>query len=204
MKSRPGRGALPAFVRAFHAFTDGTWTPLRQKAMVLSLRPDWETAPRTFAGLVWYAGVFLSLIILGMLSRAAFGLEAVAGASVSGLEAFLRFNITMAFVACAYSAMGRWVIPWECVARTGSPLMLLALTYTVSGIDQLVRLAILAGFDAGSTQQMLMGAKGLFTGALTVLVLADYVRPRPPRTPRRKPESRKADLVYSTRPAPIG
>lgn len=202
MQPRPRRGAPTALVRAFHAFTDGTWTPLRQKGMVLSLRPDWETAPRTFIGLAWYAGVFLSLIVLGMLMHTAtFGLEAVAGASVSGLEAFLRFNITMAFVACAYSAMGRWVIPWECVARTGSPLMLLALTYTVSG--KLVRLAILAGFEAGPTQQMLMGGKGFVTGALTVLVLVDYVRPLPPHKPRRKPEPRK-DFVHSTRPLSIG
>ena len=190
--------------RTLSAFTDGVWGPIRQMAMVATMRPDWESAPRTFRGLAWYAGLLLAFVFLARLAQAAPSDVAVAAAvAVDSGQAFLEFTLKMAFFVCFYSALGRFVVFWNCIARTASPLALMAIVYSVSTVDHGARLVMQATTPPGESLQTLLGFKDLATTGLAIMVLVDFFRPRPPRKPRRKPAEHPVLAPETTRPAPV-
>lgn len=199
---RPARSVL----RALNAFTESAWVPLRQEGMVVSLRPDWDTAPRTFGGIGWYAGVLLAWIALGFISQLQVAdATAIAREVFDALHAFLFYSLKLAFFVCVYAAIGRWLVVWNCVAKTASPLQLLGMAYTVSAIDQLMRLGITATVSDAQLADML-AAKDLATMALGVMVLVDFFRPRPPAKRRKSRTSgaeRGSGYGADTRPAPV-
>lgn len=193
-------------LRVFNWLTVGLWRPLRQAARVATLRPDWEDAPRTFQGLGWYAGVLLWLVVVTRLVQEAdAGVEALGNAVLSGGQSFLEFTLRMAFFACFYAALGRFVVFWNCIAKSASPLALMGIVYSVSTVDQAIRLAIVAGTVPGESQQTLLGMKDMATTCLAGVVLVDFFRPRPPRKPRPRTESATSSRFGAdpTQPAPV-
>lgn len=193
-------------LRVLNSLTDGLWRPLLQATRVATLRPDWDAAPRTFGRLGWYAGVLLWLVVVTRLVQAAdFGVEALGNAALAGGQSFLEFTLRMAFFACFYAALGRFVVFWNCIARSASPLALMGIVYSVSTVDQAIRLAIVAGTVPGESQQMLLGMKDVATSCLAVVVLVDFFRPRPPKKPRPRTESETSSRFgsKSTQPAPV-
>jgi len=205
MRSSRTPSFVKTFFRMLDAFTIGVAGPLRQIGWVASIRPDWEAAPRTFRELAWYAGVFIACLALGFLvQQAAPSAAAVIAASHEALTAFLQFTLRQGFFVCFFAAMGRWVVMWNCIARTASPLALFGIVYVVSSIDQLMRLALHAFFQDGDALPMLLSIKDLVTIALTYLVLIDFFRPRPPKKPRKRPEDAcSSQFPVGTAPAPL-
>ncbi|MEJ8837782.1 hypothetical protein [Ramlibacter sp. AN1133] len=183
----------------------GAWPPLRQKAMVVTMQPDWDTAPSTMRALAWYAAILIACLTLRYLAQAPQGdLQGAWVDLLAALDSFMRFSLHIAFFVCVFSAMGRWVVPWNCTAKTASPLQFLGMCYTVAGIDQLMRLAIGAAAGDADIVPALLAAKDVATMALGIMVLVDFFRPRPPHKPRRRPQARRVSrFESSTRPAPL-
>ena len=205
MRQPLGRGVAHWFARGVGVFTDGVWGTLRQMALVLSMRPDWDTAPSTFRGLAWYAGTVLTVLTLGFICQLDILTPATLVHEVThAVHSFLAYSLQQAFYVCVFTAFGRWVMFWNCVARTASPLKFLALTYTVTSIDQVMLSLMQAALSGDRALHVLLAAKDVATMCLAVMVLVDFFRPRPPRSPRRKPQERGASgRDPSTRPAPI-
>lgn len=190
--------------RAVNAFTDGVWGPVRQMALVATMRPDWDGAPRSFRGLAWYAGLLFGFVFLARLGQAGqLGSGVVLSVALDSGRVFLEFTLKMAFFVCFYSALGRFIVFWNCVARTASPLALMAVVFSVSTLDHAARLIMQATTPPGETLQALLGMKDLATTALAIVVLVDFFRPRPPRKPRRKPVENRLMEPDTTRPAPV-
>lgn len=190
--------------RAANTFTDGVWGPIRQMALVATMRPDWDGAPKTFRGLAWYAGVLFAFVFLARLGQAGqLGSGVVATVALDSGHAFLDFTLKMAFFVCFYSALGRFVVFWNCIARTASPLALMAIVYSVSTVDHGARLVMQATTPPGESLQTLLAFKDMATTGLAIMVLVDFFRPRPPRKPRRKHAEHPALAPETTRPAPV-
>ena len=205
MRQSSGGGVAHKFARGINVFTEGVWGTLRQMALVLSMRPDWDTAPSTFRGLTWYAGTVITVLTLGFLCQLDILTPATLVHEVThAVHSFLAYSLQQAFYVCVFTAVGRWVVFWNCIARTASPLKFLALTYTVTTIDQVMGILVQAALSGGQAHHIVLAAKDVATMCLAVMVLVDFFRPRPPRNPRRKPRERSATGQNpSTRPAPI-
>lgn len=190
--------------RAANTFTDGVWGPIRQMALVATMRPDWDGAPKTFRSLSWYAGLLFAFVFLARLGQAGqLGSGVVATVALDSGHAFLDFTLKMAFFVCFYSALGRFIVFWNCVARTASPLALMAIVFSVSTVDHAARLLMQATAPPGEVLQTLLGMKDLATTGLAIVVLVDFFRPRPPKKPRRRPAEHRLMDPETTRPAPV-